>query len=156
MCDVLPDSERYKSLSQMANITDTNPYAPPACLLNAPKQLIPSHGWLGAFAILQFVFIVPFIAANLYNIFSVYVTGPIFSLAGLCVTLIAYLRRDIVGVIYGSSAVIFTCFVWFLIDYIPWTPTQARLPVAFLSLGYATLAALPLFIRMKKRKAEEL
>lgn len=143
----------------MAEIVAINPYASPVSLLGAHKQLIPAHRWLRALATLQIAVIVPFIAANLYYIFSVYVTGPVFSFAGLCVSVIAYRQRNIIGLIFGSSAIVFTCFVWFLIDYIPWTPPQAKMPVAFLSVGYAAVTALPLFYalfaRMEKQKGKE-
>jgi hypothetical protein len=143
----------------MAEIIETNPYAPPVSLLHAHKPLIPAHPLLRALAILQVAVIGPFIAANLYYIFSVCVTGPIFSFAGLCVSVIAYRQRNIIGLIFGSSAIVFTCFIWLLIDYIPWTPAQAKMPVAFLSVAYAAFTALPLFYvlftRMEKQKAEE-
>lgn len=158
--DVLPDSGGCESRGgQMAENIDTNPYAPPVSLLNAHKRVIPEDRWLRAFAIFQVAMIGPFITANLYYIFSVYVTGPIFSFAGLCVSIIAYRQRNIIGLIFGSSAVVFTCFIWFLIDYIPLTPAQAKMPVTFLSVGYAAVTALPLlyalFTRMEKQKAEE-
>ena len=121
-----------------------NPYRPPAAELNqAISVLVPTKGkWLKWLIALQFVVIVFAATFAAFDIESIVVSGPIFSLVGIVIAAFAARHRNRVACLYGISAVVFACFVFALIFFNDWSPRAASTPVLTLILiyGFAALA----------------
>ena len=91
------------------------------------------------------------LAVEAYEHESIVGSGPVFSLTGLCLAVVAYRQRDWAAVGLGASAVGFALVIVFLINYNGWGPAQGDRPITLLAFGYA-LVALPvawqlLFVR---------
>lgn len=121
---------------------DPNPYAAPATVSETP----PIDGapvrapWLRRFVVLQAIVIVTSLAVEAYEHESIVGSGPIFSLVGLIIAIIAFRKRDPAAMIFGGSAIAFASLIVFLINYNSWGPPQGNRPITILSFTYAAFA----------------
>ncbi len=121
---------------------DLNPYATPATVSDAP--LVDGKAswtpWLCRLIILQAFVIVASLAVEAYEHESIVGSGPIFSLVGLWIAIIASRKRDHAAMLFGGSAIAFSALIVFLINYNSWSPNQGNLPITLLSFAYAAFA----------------
>ncbi|MCO8122217.1 hypothetical protein NHH03_10745 [Stieleria sp. TO1_6] len=121
---------------------ELNPYATPATVSDAP--LIDGarlrSPWLRRFVVLQAIVIVTSLAVEAYQHESIVGSGPLFSLVGLAIAVIAFRKRDYVAVLFGGSAIVFASLIVFLINYNSWGPPQGDYPITLLSYTYAAFA----------------
>lgn len=121
---------------------DLNPYATPATVSDAP----PIYGapvrtlWLRRLVVLQAIVIVTSLAVEAYKHESIVGSGPIFSLVGLAIAVVAFRKRDHAAMIFGGSAIAFASLIVFLINYNSWGPPQGNRPITLLAFTYAAFA----------------
>jgi hypothetical protein len=123
--------------------TDTNPYAPPTTVSDAPlriREALIRTPWLRCFIVIQAILIVIALAFEAYMHESIVCSGPIFSLFGLVIAILAFRNRDHIAAFFGCSAIVFTLLIVFLINYNSWGPPQGDLPITIMSFTYAVLA----------------
>ena len=101
---------------------DTNPYASPAI---ASVARVPNHPFqrtvlLRRMLALQVVVILAALAVEAYKHESITFSGPVFSITGLCIVVIAYRQHDIAATYVGASAIAFTSLIVFLINFNGW------------------------------------
>ena len=137
--------------------TQSNPYQTPAEVSNEPSEIRgPRSGksiWLQRLIAAQAFVIVGALILEAYEHETIVATGPVFFLVGLAITNLAAWRRDVGATIFGSSAVLLSLTIVFLINVNSWSPEQGDRPITFIIFVYACLA-LPeaAYLTMKKRQ----
>ncbi|WP_146531666.1 hypothetical protein [Novipirellula artificiosorum] len=71
---------------------------------------------------------------------SIVGSGPILASVGLLIAIVAYRQRDVVAVVFGSSAVGFALLIVFLINFYRWAPAEGDRPITIMAFAYAFLA----------------
>lgn len=125
-----------------AESDDLNPYAAPTTISDA-APICGEHvrtPWLRRFLMLQAIVIVTALAVEAYKHESIVGSGPIFSLVGLAIAIVAVRKRDYAAMIFGGSAIAFASLIVFLINYNSWGPPQGNRPITLLSFTYAAFA----------------
>lgn len=126
------------------NTSKQNPYAPPETLPEA-RGVAPwgrSANWLPKLIWLQCATAVTALVFASYDIETIVISGPVFGLTGLMAAVTAVRHRDTRVAFLGASAPVFALFVFLLIFYSGWGPSEADQPVQAISAAYS-LAALP-------------
>ncbi len=121
---------------------DLNPYATPATVsdtpVDYPAKVRPP--WLRRLIVLQAIVIVTSLAVEAYEHKSIIGSGPIFSLVGLAIAIVAFRNRDRHAMAFGGSGIAFSSLIVFLINYNSWAPAQGDRPITLLSFTYAVFA----------------
>jgi hypothetical protein len=130
------------NISSDAETPSLNPYAPPATVFDTPRfhQVPIRAGWLCRLILVQAFVIFMSLVVETYHHQSIVVSGPIFSLFGLAITILALRNRDRAAVAFGGSAIFFASLIVFLINFNSWTPTQGNGPITILLFVYAAFA----------------
>jgi len=89
------------------------------------------------------VVIVSSLAIEAYEHQSIVVSGLVFALVGLCISIVASRQHDTLAFVFGLSAIAFTGLIVFLINFNEWSPQQGDWPITILAFVYS-LVALPL------------
>ncbi|PHQ36631.1 hypothetical protein CEE69_04525 [Rhodopirellula bahusiensis] len=90
--------------------------------------------------VLQAIVIVTSLAVEAYRHETIIGSGPIFSLVGLVIAILALRNRDHAAMVFGGSAIAFASLIVFLINYNSWGPPQGNRPITILSFTYAAFA----------------
>jgi hypothetical protein len=88
----------------------------------------------------QAIVIVISLAFEAYIHESIVCSGPIFSLFGLVIAILAFRNGDHRAALFGCSAIVFTLLIVFLINYNSWGPPHGDLPITIMCLTYAAFA----------------
>ena len=84
--------------------------------------------------------IVASLAVEAYEHESIIGSGPVLSLVGLAIAILAFRGRDHFAMVFGGSAIAFALLIVFLINYNSWSPSQGNQPITIMSFTYAACA----------------
>lgn len=122
------------------NVDNQNPYAAPASI---PERLLPDRrirpGWLRGLIILQVLVIIASLVAEAFQHTSILFSGPVFSLVGGVIAVVALRSEDRPATMFGGSAIAFSFMIVFLINYNSWGPAQGDRPITALCLLYSAV-----------------
>ncbi|MCA9212358.1 MAG: hypothetical protein KDB27_04775 [Planctomycetales bacterium] len=115
-----------------------NPYAPPT---EAADGIVvkPDSGGAGLkrLCIAQMIIIILALLAQMWEIETIVISGFVFSLIGLSITIVAYRRSRPYAVIAGGSAVGYALLLIVVINLNKWSPADAEYPVRIMSSLYS-------------------
>ena len=128
-------------MKMAADSLDLSPYNAPRSVSDTPVVRRPRTSTLLRFVIgLQSIVIVASLAIEAYHHASIIGSGPIFSIVGVVIAILALRSRDPASAVFGVSALFFSSLIVFLINYNSWGPPQGDRPITILSYVYAALA----------------
>lgn len=131
-----------KSWFKVTSSIEPNPYAPSAIISESPPRepRLGRSGWLRALLVLQGLVIIVSLAVEAYEHESIVGSGPVFSLVGLTIAVVAFRNQQPYAMAYGLSAAAFALLIVFLINYNHWGPPQGDRPITILAYCYASVA----------------
>ena len=116
-----------------------NPYSPPVTECNQPiRELYRAGVWPRRFLVLQLVVVGLGVVAALFVDFrTITISGPALVLSGLVLVVASWRCKDVGALMCGVSGVAFTAFVFLLVFFNEWSPSQSFAPVMGCALFYA-------------------
>ena len=115
-----------------------NPYAPPS---EAADGIVvkPDSGGAGLrrLCVAQILITIVALAAQMWEIETIVISGFVFSLIGLAIAIVGYRRSRPYAVIAGGSAVSYALLLVVVINLNKWSPSDAEIPVRIMSSLYS-------------------
>lgn len=108
-----------------------------------------SSKWLDhlvALAIVQLLSIFIAALAAFIEIETILVSGLVVSILGTITAYLSYRCKNLLGIFWGSSAILVSLATFFTIFISSWSPSEASIPIACLILGYV-VSAIPTGIK---------
>ena len=101
---------------------------------------------LVALAIVQLLSICIAALAAFIEIETILVSGIVVSILGAITACLSYRCKNLLGIFWGSSAILVSLATFFTIFISSWSPSEASIPIACLILGYV-VSAIPTGIK---------
>lgn len=140
----------------MSSEDGPNPYAAPQVgadqVLQPRIQVAPRA--VRAWVIAECVVLAVALLAQWIDIESIVFSGPVFCLVGLGTVVASFRGRRPLGVVFGSGAVAFSVFIFLLIYFNHWSPSEARRPVIGLTWCYVALMSPLIGVLVKDGKPD--
>lgn len=102
---------------------------------------------LVALAIVQLLSIFIAAIAVFIEIETILVSGLVVSILGAITAYLSYRCKNLLGIFWGSSAILISLVTFFRIFISGWSPAEAAVPIACLILGYV-VSAIPIGIKL--------
>jgi len=102
---------------------------------------------LVALAIVQLLSIFIAAIAVFIEIETILVSGLVVSILGAITAYLSYRCKNLLGIFWGSSAILISLVTFFRIFISGWSPAEATVPIACLILGYV-VSAIPIGIKL--------